>query len=862
MCSYVDSAHRSLGGLLLLALVLSTPAALQGCARDHRCSFETCDGKDNDCDGLTDEGFVDAQGRYVSNEHCGGCGISCAKVFPTAATTECVLQGEQASCRIASCPAGQRLIGGACAPEPPLLCLPCQSNDECSTRSAGALCLPDATGSGRCGRACQLDTDCPTGYGCKPTQAGGSQCRPLAGSCLCSDPMLGAELACELRASDSHVCAGVQHCTAQGLGACEPALTEQCNGQDDDCDGKVDEDFVDAQGRYVGVANCGGCGHVCSSPGPHLLATCEPDNAGARCNLHCADGYVDVDGVAATGCECKLAQGPVIVVGGDGNCDGKVDPTPQLIFVSTAGDDTNDGSDVTAPVRTIARGLSLGASTGRGVLVSRGIYAGPVELDKGVALIGGYSPDFRERDVVAYPVVIEAPSTGDGAPALRCKDIAVSTYVDGLTLVASDAIGVGQGSTALLLDGCTSNVALQNLTVLAARGAAGARGRDSSAQLGTLGLSSLTDLDGASGGAGGPGGLDGIGCPPVLGGNGGAKTCPSRNVSGGDGGRSWCPTLSCDNFGSTPCGNAGCTDFTRNGVCDLAAAKAAAVPNPDASAGSGRAPGTAGTATYAAPTNHGTCNFCDDNPSLPRLGEDGRSGGSGVNGVAGAGCADVLHLDASGRLVADSGQAGANGSDGSGGGGGSGGAGYAVIGHTTGGSCASVAGGGGGGAGSGGCGAPGATGGSGGGASVGVLVRLPGGAVEGPALQNVRVVTASGGDGGDGGIGALGGAGGSGGLGGQSQFWCARGGGRGGDGGPGGSGGGGGGGCGGSTFGVLVLPASPTLNAQPYVSTLQETMLVEVAGSAGRAGRGGFSPGQSGQSGSAGHAGQVVLQAP
>ena len=153
---------------------------------------------------------------------------------------------------------------------------------------------------------------------------------------------------------------------------------------------------------------------------------------------------------------------------------------------------------------------------------------------------------------------------------------------------------------------------------------------------------------------------------------------------------------------------------------------------------------------------------------------------------------------------------GGDGSDGSGGGGGCAGAGYAVItGTET--ACTSVAGSAGGGAGSGGCGAPGAAGGGGGGASIGIVIQLASGSTQGPRLNAVRIVTASGGDGGDGGVGASGGSGGSGGLGGVTNFWCARNGGRGGDGGPGGAAGGGGGGCGGASLGVYLVPNGSAL---------------------------------------------------
>ncbi len=845
---------------LFLLAAIGCVTVLSACAARHPCSPEVCDGRDNDCDGKIDEDFVDASGLYATDDHCGGCGIACSQVFPTAAQTVCVVEADAPQCRITGCPEGQVLSGAsACIPEPPLLCLPCASDDECAVRSAGARCIADANGGGRCGRVCDPDGACPQGYSCQQVQGGARQCRPSAGSCLCSEAMTGALLACELHADATHVCAGVQECTSTGLGACKPALAETCNGQDDDCDLVVDNGFLDAQGRYVGRDHCGGCGMPCVEPGPHMVAACVPSAHSASCHISCDAGFVDVDGLSATGCECQLATGPVVLVGGDGNCDGIVDPTPRLIFVSPAGNDANDGSDVQRPVRTIPRGLALGHATGRSVLVASGIYAGPVALLPSVALVGGYSPDFRERDLALYPVLIEAPSGADGKPVLICKDITTTTYFDGFSLAAGDATSPGQGSTAVSLDGCGPNVELVNLTVLAARASTGTRGQDSSERLASRGLSSLTQLDAVTGAHGGNGGVDAIGCPPIAGGDGGAKVCGSHNVSGGSGGGALCQKLSCDNASSTRCGNAGCADFTSHGLCDLNAAKLAAVANPAAHDGQGSSPGKGGEPTYDAPTDHGVCEFCDDNPSLPRIGDDGASGMAGSDGGAGSACTGVVSLDPGGRVAADSGEAGADGSDGSGGGGGTAGAGYAVIANTAG-TCSSVPGGSGGGGGSGGCGAPGASGGGGGGVSVGVLVRLSTAVTSGPTLRAVRIVTASGGDGGDGGIGASGGGSGAGGLGGESQFWCARSGGRGGDGGPGGAGGGGGGGCGGGSYGVMVVAAG--VDGTPYASALAAQAQVEVAGGAGRGGRGGFSPGHAAPAGTDGTTGPVVLATP
>jgi len=838
------TARAAIAGLCACALWVA------GCYATERCGAEICDALDNDCDGQSDEIFRDAQGRYLDGENCGGCGVSCADAFPRAVRTECVDLGDGVPrCQVSQCPPGERVEEGACLPELEVLCMACERDADCAQLRPGARCQPDVSGTGRCAPPCAGAADCATGFQCVAEPGGGPVCEPTHGSCACSLELAGVSFGCLLQATAGASCAGVQRCGANGLSACEPALEERCNGADDDCDGAVDESFVDRQGRYASEEHCGGCGQRCVPPGENMSAACRIERGVAGCEIGCLSGFVDVDGLLVTGCECRLSSGPGVVIGADADCDGAVDETPEYVFVAPNGDDANDGSDAAQPVRTIQTGLARGLASGRSVLVARGVYQGPVQLLAGVTLLGGYSPDFRAHDVDLHPVLIEADPAAPAAPVLRCHDLAISTRVDGLTIVGGDASERGEGTTAVYLDGCGPQLELSNLTVVAGRAAAGAAGTDSSANLAPWGLSSLTELDGVDGVAGEAGNLASEACVEIPAGSGGDKQCPFTDVSGGAGGAAICADLSllCDNASDPPCGNAGCTDFTgADGVCDLAAAHAAAVVNPSASDGSGAAPGVAGEPAYAAPTNRDTCSFCDDNPSLPRFGGDGSDGATGEDGQSGEGCLGVELVDfAAGRVSAGAGRDGADGSDGSGGGGATAGGGYAVIGSTTG-TCGNAAGGSGGGGGSGGCGAPGADRGAGGGSSVALLIHLPDGGDRGPLLSNVRVVTGSGGDGGAGGIGAGGGSGGAGGIGGSSRFWCARDGGRGGDGGHGGAGGGGGGGCGGGSYGVYIAGVAP---AGGYLDTVRLGAQVERAGVAGRGGAGGFSPGGSGRGG-------------
>jgi hypothetical protein len=586
-----------------------------------------------------------------------------------------------------------------------------------------------------------------------------------------------------------------------------------------------------------------------------MTATCLPDAArplGVRCDVACEPGFVDVDRILANGCECERFDGggPPPVVGGDGDCDGVPDDTTQFVYVTTRGSDSDPGT-LLRPMRTIQAALARAQRERKAVLVATGTYGG-FDVVAGVSLFGGYSPDFRDRDFDLYPVVVEDRSVRPGLPAVRCRDVRRATRLEGFEVHGRDAAAAGEGSTAMYFDGCGPEVSLASLVVVAGRGADGRRGDSSSANLVEFGLTTLAELDGMNGSAGGSGTRLESPCNRVPGGAGGSKSCPDRggrrtDVSGGGGGSGSCDGPSCRN--GTPCGNAGCTDFTTGGVCDIDAALREAVANPPPERGRGPSPGAGGENSFNAPTNRGICNFCDDNPSLNRFGTDGADGADGTDGAGGRGCGGGLIFDvATGVARGGDGADGEDGGHGSGGGGGSAGAGYLVIEGTTG-TCSSKAGGSGGGGGSGGCGAPRAEGGGGGGASVGIAVRLPPGLASGPTMSAVRVVTASGGAGGDGGIGADGGAGGIGAAGGAGIHWCARNGGRGGEGGRGGAGGGGGGGCGGSVHGVYVSAGG---RGAAYVESLRAGVTVDEVGVPGRGGRGGFSPGHAGSAGARG----------
>jgi hypothetical protein len=851
---------RGAAAILVPALALSLAAS---CYRGGGGTTEECNGFDDDLDGVTDDPFIDGDGVYFTIEHCGGCGIDCAEVFPTAATVECLADGLAARCAITACPDGTHLVGESyCVADQPVPCLPCEDDGDCAEADPTAACLELPGGDLRCGAACDLQAvaACPAGFGCRPHGSGG-QCEPLSGSCACTPEQAGAILGCWVESpADDLRCPGLQECDGLALGECASLQAEVCDGLDNDCNGQADEDFL-VDGEYLADEHCGACHSPCLPPDASMSAVCVAGPSGPGCEYHCQPGFADIDQVLLNGCECQLfaASWPPGAFGVDGDCDGTIDPTDGYVFVAKTGDDANPGT-LEAPVLTIGHGIALAAPAGRTVVVAQGDYDEQVVLAAGVSLFGGYRSDFGARDTYLFTVRLEHQSGPAGHPALVAQGIQAETRVGGFVIAATDGQPPDRGSTAVLVRVCGPGLVLEDLLVEAGAGANGSSGASSAQILAGLGVSSPSQLGGVSGGAG-QGGVSAwsLDCSGVIraGGAGGAKTCPVSQaaVGGGAGGNSTCPASGCT-IGQ-PCGNGGCSDYMIGDTCDWEAVWAAAVPNPPATAGSGTSGGAAGEITYDAPTTIWGSSFCDDNPTLRRAGGSGQAGGKGASGNGGTGAAAVAAvLDTIvGLWSGGDGTAGTTGADGSGGGGGTQGNGYDALYGSSGSS--DRLGGAGGGGGSGGCGAPGATGGGGGGGSIGVLIVLDG-SPQGPTVQDVRVIPAKAGKGGAGGVGLPGGSSGPGGLGGSGNFWCARQGGKGGDGGAGGTGGGGGGGGGGSISGFHVV--APSLAAGPYLDGLAAENAVDPLPAAPGGGAGGYAPGASGTAGAGGTAVAFRLQ--
>ncbi len=244
---------------------------------------ETCNGKDDDCNGTADNGFD----LTTDLENCGACGNSCNVVNPvyknTVATIEC-----DGTCKY-TCALNYYDIDGD------------------KTNGCEYSCVKSNGGVEKCDG---LDNDCD-----------GQVDEGL--TCNCSD---GNSQTCTVANTS---CNGNQTCTSGSWDTCTTTRPntgiEKCDGYDNDCSGKADEPFMDdTQTHYIVKDHCGACNKKCED---FHTSSNECNKSGTnigKCNPNCKTGFFNADGNGWNGCEtgCEpMTKAPVKMAGGNSTND-------------------------------------------------------------------------------------------------------------------------------------------------------------------------------------------------------------------------------------------------------------------------------------------------------------------------------------------------------------------------------------------------------------------------------------------------------------------------------------------------------------------------------------------------------------
>lgn len=230
------------------------------CIEDIGPTLEVCNGLDDDCDGIDDNGFP--VGDACTNGQVGACLVNGTVICdPTNSDGD----GDFVQCTAFPVPPGTEICNGF--------------DDDCDglideNPAADPLPAPIGNSCGGSGTSCSAGTViCQNGAPVCDGVVGGSDetCNGLDDDCdtlidedTAAQPLLGIGEQCYPFATgcdlDTGVCEGscsfgATICSAGGVvcsGGVGPAVEETCNGADDDCDGEVDE-----------AASCPVAGNIC-----------------------------------------------------------------------------------------------------------------------------------------------------------------------------------------------------------------------------------------------------------------------------------------------------------------------------------------------------------------------------------------------------------------------------------------------------------------------------------------------------------------------------------------------------------------------------------------------------------------------
>ena len=342
----------------------------------------TCDGRDDDCDGRTDEAYAPrdltcglGQCAATGRSSC-AAGVEqtpCSPGVPAANDTSCDGRDDDCDGRTdeAYATVGVRCGEGQCARDGQRVCLAGAEVEQCQP---APITGPDVTCDGR-------DDDCDgrvdEGYLARPTQCGLGVCAAVGRTqctngqaiddCRVGSPA-GPDLTCDGRDDDCdgrtdeavgrvRVQCGLGACENEGertcvggqsITQCQPLFAAAddsiCNGIDDDCDGRVDEDARDRNVRCgLGLCARNGIERCVNAAWVRTCTAGQPSGADNNCDNRDedCDGRTDEGFVGAeTSCGLGRCQRQAVRV-----CRAGVETDPCVAGEAAPADNTCDGLD-------------------------------------------------------------------------------------------------------------------------------------------------------------------------------------------------------------------------------------------------------------------------------------------------------------------------------------------------------------------------------------------------------------------------------------------------------------------------------------------------------------------------------------